>query len=101
VPTEAEAWLNVDSFDQLMEHEAEIVKRIADFPNGGNLFLCHPLMLLADLGVVLSERARQELLTVEPQLAALSAVPYRALRSSTAPQKTRVHVRGLFRRRGL
>jgi hypothetical protein len=91
--------LHVDTYAQLLEHESEMLRRIETVPNGGNLFLIHPFMLLADIGVELSDRALAEILEVAPHLRALSDVPYRALRASTSLQRFRVHLRGLFSRR--
>jgi hypothetical protein len=92
-------WLVVDSFDELMAHEAEIVARIARLPNGGNLFMANPLMLLDDLGVKLTSRAREELVQRVPELSALSPTPYLALKSSIEPQTIHFIVHGLFQRR--
>lgn len=95
----AEPWLKVDSFYELMKHEKEILERIERMPNGGQLFLIHPFMLLQDIGVALSERAEQEILECEPRLTGLSAVPYHALKNSKEEQNVRFHLRGLFERR--
>ena len=92
-------WLKVNSFAELMEHEKEIVARIEQTNNGGQLFLVHPFMLLKDIGVELSESATQEILKREPHLSGLSAVPYRALKSTKEKQHVRFHVHGLFERR--
>jgi hypothetical protein len=95
----AEPWLKVDSFDELMKHEKEILERIERIPNGGQLFLIHPFMLLRDIGVELSERAEQEIRQHEPRLTGLSTVPYQALKNSKERQRVRFHLRGLFERR--
>jgi hypothetical protein len=92
-------WLKVDTFDELLEHEREILLRIADIPNGGQLFLVHPFMLLTDIGVELSERATQEIIQQEHSLSALSTLPYHALKSSQQKSRLQVHLRGLFQRR--
>jgi len=94
-------WSNIKvaSFDELLKHEGEIIERIAATPNGGNLFMIHPLMLLADVGVELSERSIKEILEHEPYLSGLSPTPYQALKHSKEKQKVRFHVHGLFRRR--
>lgn len=92
-------WLKVNSFDELMKHEKEILDRIAHTQNGGNLFMAHPLMLLADIGVQLSEDARKEIISREPHLAALSEVPYKAIKTSTEQQSIRFYLHGLFERR--
>jgi hypothetical protein len=97
--SERKPWLKVDSLEELLKHEAEIVKRIEQIPNGGNLFLIHPFMLLADAGVELSENAKKQIISHEPHLSGLSAVPYHALKASKAKQNFRVHLRGLFERK--
>jgi len=90
--------ININSFEQLMANEAEILERIEAMPNGGNLFMIHPLMLLADVGVNLTEAAQQELLKREPKLSALSEIPYNALKNSQQEQNVRFHIHGLFKR---
>jgi hypothetical protein len=88
----------IGSFRELLEHEQEIVKRIAATANGGNLFMIHPLMLLSDVGVDLSSEAVKEILQHEPLLSGLSPTPYKALKTSKEKQNIQFHVRGLFRR---
>ena len=95
----AKPWLQVNSLDELTKHEKEILERIERTPNGGQLFLIHPFMLLRDIGVELSERAEQEIRQHEPTLTGLSAVPYQALKNSKEQQNIRFHLRGLFERR--
>lgn len=91
-------WLKVDSLDELMKHEKEIVSYIERVPNGGQLFLIHPFMLFKDIGVELSKRAEEEILTLEPRLSALSTVPYAALKNNKEKQKVQFRVHGLFDR---
>jgi hypothetical protein len=95
------AWnkIKIASFEELVKHEKEILERIAATPNGGNLFMTHPLMLLADVGIELSERSVKEILRHEPHLSGLSAAPYKALKASKEKQQVRFHIRGLFKRR--
>ncbi|MBF0176917.1 MAG: hypothetical protein HQL63_08735 [Magnetococcales bacterium] len=90
--------IQANSFAELMEHEKEIVARIGQKPNGGQLFLIHPFQLLKDIGVDLSEKAIAEIKQREPQLCGLSDVPYRALKNSNSKQNVTFHVRGLFNR---
>jgi hypothetical protein len=92
-------WLQVNSFEELMEHETDIVARIEDTPNGGQLFLIHPFLLLKDIGVALSAKAEDEIRKHEPHLTGLSAIPYEALKKNKEKQQVRFHVRGLFQRR--
>jgi hypothetical protein len=49
--------LAISSFEDLLKHEPEIVRRINDTPNGGRLLILDAARLLADLGVTLSEEA--------------------------------------------
>ena len=85
--------LRIASVEELFKHQEEVLARIARVPNGGNLFVVHPLQMLADVGVELAPAAREELLRRSPQLAAASRAAYEALRSSDQPQKVRIHLR--------
>src|SRR2546423_13941326 len=91
-------WLKVDSFEELLRHEKAIVDRIARTLNGGNLFLAHPIRLLRDLGVDLSDRAVEEIIGSPPGLTGLSGLPYQAIKNTQQQQNVRVHVHGLFQR---
>jgi hypothetical protein len=95
----AQSRLKINSVKELLEHEKEIVARIAALPNGGNFFMAHPFLLLADIGVELSESTRTELVGHDPYLTGLSETPYKALKGSREQQQTKYHVRGLFKRR--
>ena len=92
-------WLQVNSFDELMKHEKEIVERIDRTPNGAHLFLIHPFMLLQDIGVELSSSAEKEIIQQEPHITGLSAVPYEALKNSKEQQNIHFHLHGLFERK--
>jgi len=98
VPVAGVSSLKVDSFEELMSHESEILERISRLRNGGNLFITHPFMLFEDIGVELSERAREEILDHEPHLSALSPTPYNALKESQEEQHIHFHIKGLFRK---
>jgi hypothetical protein len=89
----AEQPLPIESIEELFKHQEEILARIERVPNGGNLFVVHPLQMLADVGVQLSPAVREELLRRSPQLAAASPVAYEAVRSGDKDQKVRVHLR--------
>ena len=91
--------LSIDSYADLLKYEPEILSRIEALPNGGNLFLIHPFLLLEEIGVALSPQAKDEILAFEPRLSALSEVPYRALKASDAEQRLQVRLKGLFSRR--
>ena len=58
--------IKINSFDELLEHEREILDRIASAQNGGNLFMINPFMFLADIGIDLSEQAREEIIEGQP-----------------------------------
>jgi len=96
---ELKPWLKVGSFADLMKHEKEILAYIERIPNGGQLFLIHPFLLLKDIGVELSNRAEQEIMEHEPYLTGLSTTPYYALKNSKEKQHVRFHLHGLFERR--
>lgn len=91
--------LVISTYAELLKHEKEILRRIEAVPNGGNLFLIHPFLLFEDIGVVLSEKAKTDILAVEPRLSGLSSVPYKALKASKSSQSYRIHLKGLFQRR--
>ena len=90
--------LRIKSLNELFVHEKEILRRIDETPNGPNLFVAHPLRMLADVGVELSKEAQQALLHHEPGLAALSSTAYEALKKTQEQQRVRFHLKGLFRR---
>jgi hypothetical protein len=85
--------LRIESVEELFKRQDEVLARIERVPNGGNLFVAHPLRMLADVGVELSPAAREELLRRSPRLAAASPVAYEALRSSGQEQKVRIRLR--------
>jgi hypothetical protein len=91
--------LKVRSFEELLRDEETILRRISEFPNGGNLFMIHPLRLLAEIGVILTPELEAQLVRRFPELSGLSTAPYDALKSSKAEQKIRFHIRGLFRKK--
>jgi hypothetical protein len=90
--------LSLETLDDLHANENEILRRIGLLRNGGQLFLIHPLMTLAEVGVDIGQRAEQELLELEPIIASCSPVPYRVLRETQIPQHITVNLLGLFRR---
>lgn len=55
--------IKVASLDDLFKHEAAIVRRINDTPNGGRLFLADPLRLLKDINVDLTPATQRALET--------------------------------------
>jgi hypothetical protein len=92
------AWLTINSFDDLVKHEKQIIDRIEKTLNGPNLFMIHPFLLLADIGVHLSAQSKNEILEFSPQISGLSHTPYDALKRSGAKQNVGYRLKGLFRR---
>lgn len=93
-----EPWLRADSLDDLLREESRVLARIASTRNGGNLFLANPFLLLSDVGVALSERARREILRLVPELSTASPAAYQALKASREPQSIVIRLHGLFPR---
>jgi hypothetical protein len=91
--------ITVNSYNELLQHEPAILKRIAATQNGGNLFMAHPLQLLSDIGVQLSKEVVNQLVQMYPELSALSLTPYEAIKAA-GQQSVQFNVRGLFRRKG-
>jgi hypothetical protein len=96
--TPAPPVLRINSLGDLFSHEKEILRRIDETPRGPNLFVIHPLRMLADVGVELSDEAQRALLRHEPGLAKLSATAYEALKKTQEHQRVRFRINGLFRR---
>ncbi len=90
--------IQIESLGKLYQHEKEILSRIRKTVNGGYLFTLHPLMLLEEVGVHLSEQATEELLKLEPRIKASSQRAYKAVQNSEAKQPVRVTLKRLFRR---
>jgi hypothetical protein len=91
--------LHIESYRELVEHEPEVIRRIGELPNGGNLFMANPLRALADAGVALSPSARAELIAQQPSFEQASHVAYDAIRASRQPQPVRFQLKSLFTRR--
>lgn len=98
--TDNSGWtpLHINSFQELGDFESEILERISKVRNGGYLFILNPLLLLEDLDVVLSAKAKKQLLKREPTLKGMSSKPYHALKGSESEQVITVNVKSLFRR---
>jgi hypothetical protein len=90
--------ITINSYAELLKQEPIILKRIAEVPNGGNLFMAHPFQLLADVGVVLSKQVESHILRLHPELSNLSLAPYNAVKAAGA-QSVRYNIRGLFWRK--
>jgi hypothetical protein len=91
--------LRITSYRQLLEHEREILARIAKLPNGAQLFLAHPFRCLADVGVALAETVEREIRALHPELSGLSPTPYEFLKRQDQDPLVQIELRGLFRRR--
>jgi len=89
--------ISINTYAQLLKQEPAILKRIAETPNGGNLFMAHPFQLLSDIGVVLSKEVQRRILKLHPELTSLSLIPYNAVKAAGA-QSVRYNIHGLFRR---
>ena len=94
--------LTIRSLEELRQQEGEILLRIQAYPDnlGGNLFVANPFLLLADVGVTLTDEAKQELIVQFPSLATLSEIPYQALQNSAARQGIRIRLSGIFPQQG-
>jgi hypothetical protein len=92
------AKIAISSFDELIKHQNEIIARIDRLSNGRALFMTHPFLLLADVGVELSDVAKQQILQNQPEISGLSAAPYEALKRTKAKQSVTYKLKGLFRR---
>ena len=93
--------LQISSLQELRAQEDEIVRRINQTPNGGNLLLLDPQRLLKDLGIVLTPEAEQEWKASEPNffLSGTSPYVYDAMAASRpAEEGLQVKVKGLFRK---
>ena len=96
VGVRAHAPIHLDTPADLKAHEKEIVKRINAAHNGGLLFLAHPFMLLAELGISMSDALRRRIVERTPALASLSEAPYHALLQTRDKQRVAIRVHGLF-----
>ena len=88
----------IESYEALVEAESELIDRISELPNGGMLFLIHPLLTFAEVGAQLTPEVQEEFARRHGGAGGWSEVPYRALRGSDAAQSAEVRLRGLFRR---
>lgn len=88
----------IRTYDELLKSEQELLERIRLLPNGGQLYLIHPLLVFADVGAELAPDVQEEFAARHGGAGGWSEVPYRALRVSTSKQPTQVTLRGLFRR---
>jgi hypothetical protein len=88
--------VEIGSWAELARLEPEILARIADAQNGGNLYMTHPFRTLADLGFVLTPSLLDQIRRRYPEMQGLSDVAYEATKAA-GPQNVRFHVLGLFR----
>jgi len=88
----------INSLDQLRALEKELLAQIAAYPNGGRLFLCDPLRVLAEFGVTLAPSscaAWTKLLNDPTALAGDHAGLYDAIKA-TAPTTGEIRIRALL-----
>lgn len=95
--------MKINSLQELLLHEKEILELINNTPNGKQLYSVHPFMLLSEVGIELSDQAKQEMIKHEPGLSALSAIPYNILKrkekSQDGQEEKKYHkLHALFRR---
>ena len=90
--------LVIESYRELLERQSEIVERINRTPKGGQLFIVEPFRLLADVGVVVTPAARDEIVRVHRGLSGLSKTPYEALKATNERQRLRYRIRRLDQR---
>lgn len=96
-PSHGRLLISVRSLEEMRNIESEIVKRISETQNGGLLFIFNPLRLLSDIGVELSDQARQEFLKEFPHTDSASSPAYNALRISAQQQRVTVNIGGIFK----
>jgi hypothetical protein len=88
----------INSLDELRALEKELLAQIAAYPNGGGLFLCDPLRLLAEFGVTLAPSccaAWTKLLNDPTALAGDNAGLFDAIKA-TAPTTSNIRIRALL-----
>lgn len=88
----------IRTYEDLLKSEPELLKSINAIPNGGQLYLIHPLMLFAEIGIELSSEVQSEFAAQHGGAGSWSEGPYKALRRSTSEQPSQVTLRGLFRK---
>jgi hypothetical protein len=90
--------LNVSSFDELLQHEKEIVRRIRALSNGGHLLLLDPQRLLRDVGVRASPEVLRQTREKHPGLFTTDGGEgaYERVAKSGTSGAVRVTVNGLF-----
>lgn len=89
--------IGLKSLDDLRSREAEILRRIAAVPNGGNLFLLDPMRLLKDVGVAMTPAVAAAVRKLHPELPdGVADDVYKAL-AGAPRQSVRITIEGLFR----
>lgn len=89
----------INSFDELMQQEKDVLEIIRKTRNGGNLFMAHPILFLKEVaGLNLTERALRELISREPILESLSEDAFRAIKGNSQEQHIKFEIRGLFKK---
>ncbi len=91
--------LKIETIEELMAKEKEIVERINKVPNGGNLFVAHPFMLFEDIDVVLDVQVREGLFQRIPLLGrGFKPHLYKAIKKNKGKEKVKIRVKGLFKK---
>lgn len=94
------AALRASSLKELLDNEAELVRRINAFPNGGHLLLLDPQRLWRELHIEMSAEAEAECRKKHPDLFLPTGREhaYDAVKQSKPEGGIRVKVNGLFRK---
>ena len=90
--------IKINNWEELCEHEPEILQRIKALPNGDRAFVTHPLLCLTMVGVNLSEKFRDTLIRLHPTLALKSPFVFRAILNNKIDDNIKMNLSGLFRR---
>ena len=88
--------LSIAGLAQLRASEAEILRRMAAYPLGGNLFVAHPLRFLQDINVQLAPGVGELYLQGQGMGTSGLTAAYDALKSSTGSQSVTIEMQSLF-----
>ncbi len=92
--------LRIHSYKELLHNEAEIVRRIAEVPNGGELLLSDPQRFMRDIQIEITPEAVKECQPYYPAFFGSTGREhvYDAVSKSRPGNQVRVKVTGLFRK---
>lgn len=88
----------LDNWEDLAKQEVKILERIKSLPNGSRAFITNPLLCLAEVEVIISDKFRQILITQHPTLSTKSAVTFNAVINNKLDDDIKINLSGLFRR---